>query len=584
MSNFFKSLRDDVLKAIEDLAGGGFLPAGLDLSAISVDPPRDAAHGDAATNAALVLAGPAGKKPRAIADALAGRLRTDPRFATVDVAGPGFINLRLASTFWPARLAEILRAGTAYGDSTLGEGRRVNVEYVSANPTGPMHVGHGRGAVMGDALASLLVKAGFDVTREYYVNDAGAQVDVLARSLRLRYLEALGETPGPIPEGLYPGEYLVEAGAALAMRDGAKWKDGGEAAWLPELREFAIARMMDLIRDDLAALGIAFDRFSSERALVADGAVDRAVALLERKGLLYIGVLDPPKGMKPDDWEERPQLLFRSTAFGDDVDRPLRKSDGSWTYFAGDVAYHLDKVRRGFLDLIDVWGADHGGYVKRVQAAVSALTDRAAHLDVKLCQLVKVLDGGQPVRMSKRAGNFVTLRDVIDAVGKDVVRFIMLTRRGDQSLDFDLRKVTEQSRENPVFYVQYAHARASSVLRLAPEVLGGEAPKPGELADAPLGHLDAAQELELIRVLATWPRVVEQAAESHEPHRIAYYLQDLAAAFHGLWNQGKDNASLRFLVADDRALTMARLALVEAVRIVIASGLAVMGVTPVEEM
>ncbi|HWD57128.1 MAG TPA: arginine--tRNA ligase, partial [Stellaceae bacterium] len=458
------------------------------------------------------------------------------------------------------------------------------VEFVSANPTGPMHVGHGRGAVVGDALAALLKKAGFAVEREYYINDAGAQVDVLARSLHLRYREALGERVDAIPEGLYPGEYLIETGRALAARDGKKWLDEPEAAWLAPLREFAVAEMMALIRDDLAAIGIAFDRFSSEKALTQAGAVDKALAVLEERGLLYTGVLEPPKGKLPDDWEPRPQLLFRATQFGDEVDRPLKKSDGSWTYFAADIAYHFDKFRRGGDTLIDVWGADHGGYVKRVGAAVQALTNGAATLDVKLCQLVNLSDNGQPVRMSKRAGTFVTLREVIDQVGKDVFRFIMLTRRNDQALDFDFAKVTEQSKDNPVFYVQYAHARAASVMRHAAEELAGDDLSDAALAGADLALLADSVELALIRLLAGWPRLVDSAAEAHEPHRVAFYLQEVAAQFHLLWTKGRDEAQLRFIISGDPGLTRARLALVRGVAIVVASGLAVFGVTPAEEM
>ncbi|HEX9808484.1 MAG TPA: arginine--tRNA ligase, partial [Alphaproteobacteria bacterium] len=470
-------------------------------------------------------------------------------------------------------------------------------EYVSANPTGPMHVGHARGAVVGDALAALLGKAGFAVTREYYVNDAGAQVDALARSVHLRYREALGEAIGDIPEGLYPGAYLKEAGRALAGRDGRQWLGAEEGVWLEPVRAFATDAMMALIRRDLAALGVAHDVFTSERELVKKGAVDEAFARLQEKGLIYEGVLEPPKGMKPEDWEPRPQTLFRSTAFGDDVDRPLRTSDGSWAYFATDIAYHLDKVRRGFSAMIDVWGADHGGYVKRMRAAVAALTDGKAALDVKLCQLVHLLDAGEPVKMSKRAGTFVTLSEVVEEVGKDVVRFIMLTRSNDAALDFDLRKVTEQTRDNPVFYVQYAHARACSVFRNAGEELGLESraapPEPpyaymrvlipsedGKI----LSRLTREDEIALIRKLAAWPRQVESAAEAHEPHRIVYYLVDLAAEFHNWWNQGNTDSSLRVVVPEDVELSLARLALVRGVALVIASGLAVLGVEPVEEM
>ncbi len=485
---------------------------------------------------------------------------------------------------WHAQLRAILQAGTAYGDSTIGGGEPVNVEFVSSNPTGPMHVGHGRGAVVGDALAALLAKAGFAVHREYYINDAGAQVDALARSVHLRYREALGEAIGAIPEGFYPGEYLVATGRALAERDGDRWIGRPEAEWLPVMREFAIAEMMALIHADLAAFGVSFDAFISERDLLASGAVDKALAALAERGLIYEGVLEPPKGKVPEDWEPRPLTLFRATRFGDDVDRPVKRSDGSLTYFAADIAYHHDKFRRGFANLIDVWGADHGGHVKRMQAAVKALSDGAAALDVKLCQLVQLFDKGEPVRMSKRAGTFVTLREVVDEVGKDVFRFIMLTRRNDQTLDFDFAKVTEQSKDNPVFYVQYAHARAASVMRHAAEEFPAEELSDAALARAPLDRLADPLELALIRQLASWPRIVEGAAEAHEPHRIAFFLQEVAAQFHLLWTKGKDEATLRFLVAGDPELTRTHLALVRAVALVIASGLEVFGVEPVEEM
>jgi arginyl-tRNA synthetase len=582
--NLFRHFLDIVAAEIGELARAGVLPAGLDTSRIAVEPPRDPAHGDISTNAAMVLAKPAGMAPRALAEKLVERLKRRPEVIAAAPAGPGFINLRLADAFWHDRLAEIVRAGPAYGDARLGAGKPVNVEYVSANPTGPMHVGHGRGAVVGDALAALLEKVGFAVTREYYINDAGAQVDVLARSAYLRYREALGESIGAIPEGLYPGDYLKETGRALAARDGRKWLGAAEEAWLPAVRDFAISEMLALIRGDLAALGVRHDVFTSERAIVAAGAIERAVETLEGQGLVYVGTLEPPKGKLPDDWEARPQTLFRSTQFGDDVDRPLKKSDGSWTYFAADIAYHLDKYRRGFADMIDVWGADHGGYVKRVAAAVTALSGGQAALDVKLCQLVNLFDKGAPVRMSKRAGTFVTLREVVDEVGKDVFRFVMLTRRNDQALDFDYAKVVEQSKDNPVFYVQYAHARARSVLRHAAEQFSAAQLRPESLAAAPLQRLTDPAELALIRHLASWPRLVESAAETHEPHRIAFYLQELAAAFHGLWNKGKDDSGLRFIMSDAPELTMARLTLVQAVAFVVASGLRVFGVEPVEEM
>jgi arginyl-tRNA synthetase len=582
--NFFNEFRDIVINKLEDLARAGQLPAGLDFTRVTVEPPRDPSHGDLATNAAMVLAKAAGSPPRAIAEPLAEALRSADAVESVEVAGPGFINLRLAADFWQARLAEILQAGPAYGESHLGQGQKVNVEYVSTNPTGPLTVGHARGAVIGDALASLLDKAGYEVTREYYINDAGAQVDSLARSAYLRYCEALGRDIGEIPEGLYPGDYLKEVGAALAERHGAALLDKPEEDWLVEVRSFAIDAMMTIIRSDLASLGVEQEVFSSERVLVEAGGVEAVLDTLEAQGLIYTGVLEPPKGKRPDDWEPRPQTLFRATAFGDDVDRPLKKSDGSWTYFAGDMAYHLDKFRRGAEVMIDVWGADHGGHVKRMKAAVSALTEDRSRLEVLLCQLVTLSRGGVPVKMSKRAGTFVTLREVLDEVGKDVVRFIMLTRKNDAPLDFDLEKVLEQSRDNPVFYVHYAHARARSVLRHAAEACPGIAQDPAALALGPLHLLTDSDELGLIKSLAGWPRLVESAAEAYEPHRVAFYLYDLASAFHGLWNRGNEDASLRFLLPDQPELTAARLALVQGLAFVIASGLTVFGVEPVEEL
>ncbi|MBF0563020.1 MAG: arginine--tRNA ligase [Alphaproteobacteria bacterium] len=582
--NVFNWYQNRIKTLVEVAMADGRLPSGMDPARIICEPTRESQHGDLATNAAMVLAKAAGLKPRALAEMLAEELKQDADVVAVDVAGPGFINLKLADAFWRDRLREILGAGIEYGASAIGRGSKVNVEFVSANPTGPMHVGHGRGAVFGDALASLLTKAGYDVTREYYVNDAGAQVDILARSAFLRYREALGEDIGPMPEGLYPGEYLKPVGQALAERHGDSLLHQAEAAWLPLVRAFTIEAMMAMIREDLAAVGVVHDVFSSERALVESGRVDAALELLAERGLVYEGVLDPPKGKLPDDWEPRPQTLFRSTSFGDDVDRPFKKSDGSWTYFASDAAYHLDKFRRGYPNLIDVWGADHGGYVKRVQAAVRALTGDGATLDVKLCQMVNLLEGGEPVRMSKRAGTFVTLREVIDRVGKSVVRFIMLTRKNDAHLDFDFIKVMEQSRDNPVFYVQYAHARASSVQRHAVILFPDADLTPPGLAGAPLDRLTNPMELDLIKMLASWPRVVESAALAHEPHRLAYYLYDLAALFHGLWHKGNDEASLRFLVPADTELSMARLALVQGLVTVVTSGLAVFGVEPLEEM
>lgn len=582
--NLFRHFRSAVIDGIDRLTAAGTLPAGLDTGNVNAEPPRDPSHGDIATNAALVLAKQAKAKPRDIAEALAAVLAEDEAVEAVDIAGPGFINLRLSNGFWHARLAEILAEGTAYGDSDIGRGEPVNVEYVSANPTGPLHVGHGRGAVFGDALATLLEKAGYAVTREYYINDAGAQIDALARSVHLRYREALGETIVEIPEGLYPGDYLKDVGARIAASDGDKWLGQPEEAWLEHFRLTATDAMMDLIRGDLAALGIHQSVFSSELAIQRAGRVEEAVKTLEERGLIYTGVLEPPKGKKPEDWEPRPQMLFRSTEFGDDVDRPLRKSDGSWTYFASDIAYHWDKYKRGSANLIDVLGADHGGYAKRMKAATKAISGGEGELDIKFCQLVSLLDDGQPVRMSKRAGSFVTLRDVVDKVGKDVVRFIMLTRKNDAALEFDFARVTEQSKDNPVFYVQYAHARSRSVLRNAARDMPALDTSSEALRNAELSLLTQPPELDLIKRLAAWPRTVEAAAEAHEPHRIAFYLYELAAELHGLWTKGKDVADLRFILPDQPELTQARLALVSAVATVIASGLAVIGVEPAEEM
>ena len=578
--NPYRHFIGEIEGALRAMQAAGELPAGLDFSAITAEPPRDAAHGDIATNAAMVLAKPAAKKPRDIAEALLVRLKANPDVVDGSVAGPGFINLKVRDAFWRARLGDCLRAGVAYGDSQAGKNEKVNVEYVSANPTGPLHVAHARGAVVGDALANLLAKVGYAVTKEYYINDAGAQVDKLGQSTYLRYKEALGEKIGAIPEGLYPGEYLKEVGAWVARRDGARWIDKPESDWLPEMRAAAINSMMIGIQTDLSALDIQMDVFSSERALLDSGAVDRAFEELKRQGLIYQGRLDPPKGMKPDDWEDREQTLFRSTKFGDDVDRPLKKSDGSWTYFANDIAYHHDKFVRGFVNMIDVWGADHGGHVKRMKAAVSAMTDGKGRLDIKLCQLVRVLKNGELVRMSKRAGTFETLSDLLDEVGPDVVRFTMLTRKNDATFDFDLVKATEQSRDNPVWYVQYGHARTRSVMRQA--TAAGIAIE--GLASAPLDRLADPGELALVRLIAQWPRQVEAAAAAHEPHRIAFYLNDLAAAFHAHWNRGREEAGLRFVVEGDSELTRARLALVQAVGFVIGSGLKIFGVTPVDEM
>ena len=577
----FADVKASVLAAVARLTAAGFLPEGLDLAAVTVEPPRDPAHGDMASNAAMVLARPAGLAPRAIADALAEELARDGRVVAAEVAGPGFLNLRLAPETWFGALPAILTQGRTFGRSQIGAGRRVNVEFVSANPTGPMHVGHVRGAVFGDALAGLLGFTGFEVTREYYINDGGAQVDVLARSAYERYREACGLEPA-IVEGLYPGDYLVPVGEALKARHGEALLDKGEAVWLAEIREFATGMMMEMIRADLALLGVKMDHFFSEKSLYGTGRIEAALAALDAKGLLYEGVLDPPKGKTPEDWEPRVQTLFRSTAFGDDVDRPVKKSDGGWTYFAPDIAYHFDKVERGYDELIDVLGADHGGYVKRLKAVVAAVSDGRVPLDVKLCQLVKLWKGGEPFKMSKRAGTFVTLRDVVDQVGPDVTRFVMLTRKNDAALDFDFDKVLEQSKDNPVFYVQYAHARATSISRRAAEA--GFATDDAALASADLAPLGAPGELALMRKLGEWPRQVEIAANHHEPHRIAFYLYDLASEFHSLQHQGKLDPDLRFLREDAPEATRARLALVRATAVVISAGLAILGVTPMDEM
>lgn len=578
--NLFTEIHGLVIETLGQMAAAGELPAGLDLGAVAVEPPRDPAHGDMATNAAMVLAKPAGMAPRAIADKLAARLAADPRIVQAEVAGPGFLNLRLKPAVWQGLVKAVLGQGPDYGRSTLGAGQKVNVEFVSANPTGPMHVGHVRGAVVGDALAALLAFAGYDVTREYYINDGGSQVDVLARSAYERYREAHGLEP-EIREGLYPGDYLIPVGEALKARFGDSLLNQPESVWLAEVREFATDMMMAMIREDLAALGVKMDVFSSEKALYGTGEIEAAINTLRGMGLIYEGVLEPPKGKTPEDWEPREQTLFRSTAHGDDVDRPVKKSDGSWTYFAPDIAYHYNKVRRGFDQLIDIFGADHGGYVKRMKAAVSALSGGRVPLDIKLIQLVKLFKNGEPFKMSKRAGTFVTLRDVVEMVGPDVTRFVMLTRKNDMALDFDFDKVLEQSKDNPVFYVQYANARVNSVLRKAREA--GLAVDDATLAAADLGKLDHPAELELIRKIAEWPRLVEIAARGNEPHRVAFYLYELASDLHGLWNRGNDEPGLRFL-QEDAATSQAKIALARAVGVVICAGLAILGVTPVEEM
>lgn len=582
--DIFKKIENDVKAILVQLQQEKLLPDSINADKVDATPPRDSAHGDVATNVGMVLAAQLGKNPKEIATLFVERLKNLSFIEKVEIAGAGFINMTLAPSVWQGAILDIISSGRGYGNSSVGHGKKVNVEYVSANPTGPMHVGHGRGAVFGDALATLLIKAGYDVTREYYINDAGAQVDKLADSVFIRYRQVCGEEVAGIPEGLYPGEYLIPIAEALHKIHGRSLLSKPRDEWLSEVRGYTIQAVMEMVKEDLAVIGIAHDVFTSERAVTDAGEVDDAMRILTQKGLLYEGVLEPPKGKIPDDWEPRPQTLFKSTQFGDDCDRPVKKSDGSWTYFAPDIAYHYDKCKRGFDWLINVFGADHGGYVKRLKAAVGALSDNKVDIDIKLCQLVKFLRGGVPAKMSKRAGTFVTVREVVDEVGKDVFRFIMLTRKNDAPLDFDFEKVTEQSKDNPVFYVQYAHARTRSIIRNA----GAEMPEAVKLANTPskelLSHLSHPQEIALIRLMCSWPRMVESAAAALEPHRIAFYLHDLAAAFHGFWNQGNGDAELRFIIKDDVELTAARVALAQALSFVIASGLMVLGVEPVEEM
>lgn len=584
--NVFAHVAARIASALAALKHEGVLPADLDIAAVDVEPTKDASHGDIACNAAMVLAKPARMKPRDIADKLKAKLTGEPGFAKIEVAGPGFLNVTLDATLWQGVINDVLAAGDGYGRSTLGGGEAVNVEYVSANPTGPMHVGHCRGAVFGDALASLLDFAGYKVTREYYINDAGAQVNVLARSAFLRYREALGEDIGAIPEGLYPGDYLKPVGAALAAKFGRALIDKPEADWLADVRAVTMDAMMAEIRNDLAALNVRHDVFFSERSLTAGNRdeVAETIKELTAKGIVYQGRLEKPKGHDDGDWEDREQTLFRATDFGDDVDRALLKSDGSYTYFAADMAYHHNKIARGFTNLINVFGADHSGYVKRMQAAVKALSDGKAELDIKVCQLVRLLRAGEPVKMSKRAGTFVTLREVVDEVGRDPVRFMMLFRKNDATLDFDLAKVVEQSKDNAVFYVQYAHARAYSVLRNARETFPDLDVTQAGLGGADLTKLNDAGELDLLKRLALFPRLVEGAARVHEPHRLAFYLNDLAQAFHGQWARGNDSPYLRYIQPNDRSLTAARLCMVKVCAQVIATGLGILGVNAPKEM
>ncbi|CUJ33223.1 arginine--tRNA ligase [Cognatishimia activa] len=579
--NLFSEIRDLVIEQLTAMQSEGALPEGLDFTNVAVEPPRDAAHGDMAANAAMVLAKPAKMKPRDIAEALAAKLGADARVETAEVAGPGFLNLRLAPVLWQDLVKAVLENGNGFGRSAMGQGKKVNVEYVSANPTGPLHVGHTRGAVFGDALASLLDYAGYNVTREYYINDGGAQVDVLARSVYLRYLEAHGQEVA-FEDGTYPGDYLIPVGEALKDKVGDAYVGQDESVWLAEVREYATEQMMDLIRADLKQLNIEMDVFFSEKALYGTGRIEDALKSLEDKGLIYEGVLEPPKGKKPEDWEPREQTLFRSTDHGDDVDRPVKKSDGSWTYFAPDIAYHYDKVTRGFDLLIDIFGADHGGYVKRMKAAVSALSDGQTPIDIKLTQLVKLFKNGEPFKMSKRAGTFVTLRDVVDQVGSDVTRFVMLTRKNDAPLDFDFDKVLEQSKDNPVFYVQYAHARVCSAVKKAAEA--GVDVSDATISGADLSGLLDPAEVTVAKKVAEWPRLVEIAGRTNEPHRVAFYLYELASDLHSLYHTGKDKPELRFVQEDNAQATQAKIALARAVAIVISSGLGILGVTPAQEM
>jgi arginyl-tRNA synthetase len=580
----FKSIHTIIAASVDEAVRTGVLTLSAPLPTFVVEPPREAAHGDLATNVAMVIAKIVGKPPRAIADILKPTLIAHASVLSVDIAGPGFINLRLRPEIWQNELKEIIKTGIRYGDSHFGKACKVNIEYVSANPTGPMHAGHVRGAVIGDTLSNLLAKAGYDVTREYYFNDAGTQVDILARTTYLRYREALGEEMGEIPEGFYPGEYLKDVGSALAERDGKKWLGQPEDQWLTPLRRFAVDHMMRMIRIDLELIGIHHDVFTNERDLIDNGTLEKSFKILEDKGLIYIGTLPPPKGKTMDDWEPTPLTLFRSSNFGDSTDRPLKKRDGTWAYIMPDIAYHFDKIRRGFALMINVLGTDHGGYLDRMLPAVAAFSDGQAHLEVVYNNIVKIFKNGEPIKLSKRSGNLITLREMVDQVGASAVRFFMLTRTPESPLDFDFAKVVEHTRDNPVFYVQYAHARCCSILRHAADIFSPDELAPNFLADTDLSLIGSSDELALIKDLTHWPRSVEAAALAYEPHRIAFYLMELAARFHGLWHKGNDDATLRFIVPNNKKLTLARLALIKSVQTVIQSGLAVMGCEPVEEM
>jgi len=576
--NIFQSYKEKIDAILREL-----LPPETDLSRVKVEPPKDASHGDMSTNAAMVLSKAVGKNPRELGAAVAEKIKALPGVKDVSIAGPGFVNFHLHDKEWASVVADILASGIHYGDSKMGKGEKVNVEYVSVNPTGPMHAGHVRGAVIGDTMANLMEKAGFDVTREYYFNDAGTQIDVLARSTYLRYREALGETI-TIPEGCYPGEYLKDVGQALAARDGKKWMDKAEAEWIAPIRDFATAMMIEMIKKDLDLIGIHHEVFTNEREIVENGTLEKVFKILQDMDLIYQGTLPPPKGKEMEDWEPVELTLFRSSKFGDSSDRPLKKRDGTWAYIMPDIAYHYDKIRRGYKWMINLLGKDHGNYLDKMLPAIAALSDNTAKLDVIFCGMVKILKNGEPVKLSKRSGNIITLREMVEEVGKDAVRFFIMTRTPDSELEFDFAKVVEQSRDNPVFYVQYAHARCYSVFRNAKEMFPGVDVSAESLAKANVAKLNSPEEIGLVRMMASWPRAVEAAAEAHEPHRVAFYLHDLAGVFHAFWNKGRDDSSLRFLIEQDKELSLARLALVRAVATVIASGLAVMGVEPLEEL
>ena len=580
--NLFANLEIRLKAHLAAMVADGRLPEGLPIDRITVEPPRDASHGDFATNAAMVLAKPAKTNPRALAEELVAEIAGWAEIDGAEIAGPGFINMRAKAEAWHGLLKGILGDGDGFGSSELGQGKPVNVEYVSANPTGPLHLGHARGAVVGDVMAALLAKVGFGVTREYYINDAGAQVDVLGRTAYARYREVQGETI-TLEEGQYPGEYMIDIAQAIADRDGDKWMTASEDEWLPEFRAFAIEYNMNEVRSTLALMDIE-QLYVSERGIVDTGGVERAIGKLTDLGLMYWGVLEPPKGKKPDDWEEREQLLFRSTEFGDDVDRPLKKSDGSYTYFANDIAYHYDKHVRGFAEQIDVWGEDHKGYIKRMQAAVAGVTDKQAALEIIICNIVKVFKNGEPVKLSKRAGNIVTLESMVREIGPSALRFIMLTRRNNEVLEFDIAEVTSATKDNPVFYVQYAHARISSALRKAVEVFTDSRIDDKSLCDAEFAHLRTREEQRLISVVAQFPRIVESAALAREPHRVAFYLSDLSGAIHGLWAAGNVDPAQRIVIDDDLPLTQARLALIRAAQVTLATGLRLLGVVPVQEL